>query len=233
MLLDCGFPLHDTIARLARLGLDGADLQAIIVTHEHGDHVRGVGPLARRFGIPVWMSAGTRRACEAMLGVVPALYTFDSHTPFAIGDLAVEPFPVPHDAREPCQFVFGDGAQRLGILTDVGSTTPHMTQMLQCCDALLLECNHDRELLEQGDYPPSLKQRIGGKLGHLDNDTSAGLLAKLDRSRLQHVIAMHLSEKNNTPYLARSSLSAVLDCALNWVQVADQDRGFDWRELTP
>lgn len=224
--------MHETLTRLGRLGLSGEDLQAIVVTHEHGDHVRGVGALARRFAIPVWMSAGTRRACQPALGTVPALHVFDGYSRFAIGDLLIEPFPVPHDACEPCQFVFSDGTQRLGVLTDVGSITPHMTQMLQRCDALLLECNHDIELLQQGDYPPSLKQRVGGKLGHLNNADSAALLAQLDYSRLQHVVAMHLSEKNNTPYLARSALSAVLGCALNWIQVADQDRGFDWRELS-
>jgi phosphoribosyl 1,2-cyclic phosphodiesterase len=127
----------------------------------------------------------------------------DSHEPFSVGDLGIQPFPVPHDAREPVQFVLSDGAARLGVLTDAGHVTSHMVAMLDGCDALVLECNHDAAMLAKGSYPPVLKRRMGGPWGHLDNAAAASLLAQLDMSRLRHVVAAHLSEQNNSPMLAR------------------------------
>lgn len=231
VLLDCGFTLKETLPRLARLGVAPAQLSAIVVTHEHGDHVRGVAALARQYRVPVWMTAGTRRALGAAYKPASDLHLFSSHRAFAIGDLSIEPFPVPHDAYEPSQFVFSNGDRRIGVLTDAGSLTPHIEQVLSRCDALILECNHDADMLRESAYPESLKQRIGGKLGHLDNDTSAALLARIDVSRLQHIVAAHLSEKNNTPYLARSALSRALACAASWIEIADQERGLGWRQL--
>ena len=232
-MLDCGFTLKETLSRLARLHVEPERITAVVVTHEHGDHVRGVGAFARKFGVPVWMTAGTWRACRAQSGAgpLPDIRLFSSHSVFAIGDVQVEPFPVPHDAHEPAQFVFSDGARRLGVLTDTGCSTPHIECCLNACDALLLECNHDRDLLFSGDYPPSLKERVGGRLGHLDNAASAAILGRLDTSRLTHLVAAHLSEKNNTPALARWALASVLGCAESWIGIADQDRGLGWREL--
>ena len=228
LLLDCGFSIKETESRLARLGLHAEHLTAILVTHEHADHVNGVAPLARRYKLPVWMTAGTAQATRnrGMDGVDTRL--FSSHESFAIDGIEVTPFPVPHDAREPCQFVFGDGHWRLGVLTDAGSSTAHIETSLSRCHGLVLECNHDPDLLRDSDYPQSLKERIGGRLGHLANATAAMILSRLDCSRLQHLIAAHLSEKNNTPGRARRSLSGVLGCAPQWVQVAEQDTGFDW-----
>jgi phosphoribosyl 1,2-cyclic phosphodiesterase len=148
-----------------------------------------------------------------------------------IGDVAVEPIPVPHDAREPCQFVFGDGQYRLGLLTDVGSITPHIETVLSGCDALLLECNYDAGMLAAGSYPPSLKRRVASRYGHLDNEQAAGLLRRIDTSRLQHLVGMHLSENNNTPETARAALCAALGCEYHWIALADQEMGFGWREL--
>lgn len=233
VMLDCGFTLKETLARLARLGLDGTDLAAIVVTHEHGDHVRGVGPLARKFDLPVWMTPGTWRAVQNQAGVepLPHLELFSAHAPFAIGDVHIEPFPVPHDAAEPSQFVFSDGNRRLGVLTDTGCGTAHIEACLSGCDALMLECNHDRKMLFDGDYPPSLKERIAGRMGHLDNEASAGILARLDNSRLQHLVIAHISEKNNTPALARAALGRVLGCGGSDIEVARQDDGLAWREV--
>jgi phosphoribosyl 1,2-cyclic phosphodiesterase len=149
----------------------------------------------------------------------------------AIGDLQVSPYTVPHDAREPLQFVFTDGAYRLGVLTDVGTSTPHITAMLSGCDGLVLECNHDLEMLAASRYPQSLKARIGGNHGHLSNDAAADVLASLDRTRLQHVVAAHLSQQNNLPQLARSALAGVLGAAVDDVVVASQDEGFAWLAL--
>lgn len=229
ILIDCGFGPRELTSRLARLGLAPDDLAAILVTHEHGDHVGGVARAAARFSIAVHMSHGTCAAADLAGQTEVAL--FDSHTAFAIGDLQIQPFPVPHDAREPTQFVVSDGEWRLGVLTDAGCVTPHMVEMLDGCDGLVLECNHDAEMLRTGSYPWQLKQRVGGRLGHLDNAAAASLLGRVDRRRLQHVVAAHLSEQNNTPDLARAALASVLGCPERDVAVADQQQGFDWRQL--
>ena len=231
LLLDCGFGIRDTEARLARLGLKADDLDAIIVTHEHDDHVGGVARLARKYELPVYLTHGTLTALDGARSRIAQITLIDSHTPFAIGDIEVRPYPVPHDAREPAQFVFSDGGASLGMLTDTGSSTPHIESMLSGLDALVLECNHDLDLLAKGSYPPYLKQRISGRLGHLDNETAARLLASLDCSRLQHLIAAHLSQQNNTPELARAAMAQALGCEPEWIAVADQQDGFDWREL--
>lgn len=233
ILLDCGFSLKETIARLARLERDGSALSAILLTHEHSDHAGGIGVVARRFNIPVWMTPGTFSALEPKMGKVPPIHLFNVHELFEIGDIQVQPFPVPHDAREPSQFVFTEGDVRLGFLTDTGSATAHIESMLHACQALVLECNHDREMLYNGVYPPHLKERIGGSHGHLDNDTAADILSRLDTSKLECLVAAHLSQKNNTPALARAALSRAINCDPAWVQAADQKRGLPWRELSP
>jgi phosphoribosyl 1,2-cyclic phosphodiesterase len=229
LLVDCGFSVAETRRRLARLGKEPEGLAAILVTHEHTDHARGVESLARKFDIPVWATAGTAAAWTGAASL--DIRFFSAHQPFAVGDLEVLPFPVPHDAREPAQFAFSDGASRLGLLTDTGSSTPHIQRMLDRCDALLLECNHDPDMLAAGHYPPSLKARILGDLGHLSNLQAAELLRELDRSRLQHLVAAHLSEKNNTPHLAVAALASGIDCASDWIAVADQSSGLSWRSL--
>jgi phosphoribosyl 1,2-cyclic phosphodiesterase len=155
----------------------------------------------------------------------------DSHAAFVVGDIEVRPFPVPHDAREPVQFVFSDGRSVFGLLTDTGCVTPHMIAMLSACDALMLECNHDLDLLADGNYPVALKRRIAGRFGHLDNASAADLLARIDHRRLKHVVAAHLSQENNRPELARGALASVLGCAQDWIGVADQDNGLDWRDV--
>lgn len=232
LLLDCGFGLKDSVARLARLGVVPEQLSGIVVTHEHSDHIAGVGRLARKFNLPVWLTHGTLRNQPKVFAGITALCEVDAHQSFAIGDLEVSPYPVPHDAAEPVQYVLGDGAKRLGVLTDAGSSTPHILAMLSGCDALVLECNHDARMLQEGDYPYSLKQRVGGRFGHLSNAQAAAILAGLDVSRLQHILAAHISAHNNTQELAVSVLSEVLNCEPGWVGVAQQQAGFDWREIS-
>lgn len=231
VLIDCGFGVRDTTARLARLGLVPAALAAILVTHEHSDHVGGVPAFAARNGIPVWATFGTLAVVSERFEGMPRVYGFDSHDAFAIGALEISPIPVPHDAREPVQYVIGDGAHRIGVLTDLGVSTPHVEASLSGCDALVLECNHDAAMLANGDYPYPLKRRIAGRFGHLDNDAAGQLLGRLDTSRLVHLIAAHLSRQNNTPELARAALATALGCEPDWIGVADQATGFDWREI--
>jgi phosphoribosyl 1,2-cyclic phosphodiesterase len=231
VMLDCGFSVKDTLQRLLSLERDGSEIDAILVTHEHSDHVSGVGALARRLDIPVWATSGTLHASEKRLGKVPEINLIEPEQAFAIGDIEISPFTVPHDAREPVQFVFSDGNVRLGILTDVGQSTPHIEEVLNGLDSLALECNHDLKMLMQGPYPAALKARVSGGQGHLDNTTAARLLAKLDTSRLQHLVAVHLSETNNTPSLARHALSSEVGCEPDFVQVADQDVGLPWHAI--
>jgi phosphoribosyl 1,2-cyclic phosphodiesterase len=230
VMVDCGFGQRETLRRLARLGRDPADLSGILITHEHGDHIGSVFPFARRHRLPVWLSHGTLAACVSEVAEVD-VRIIDSHVAFVVEALEIQPFPVPHDAREPVQFVFSDGIRRLGLLTDAGDVTQHMRNVLSGVDGLVLECNHDAALLAASNYPPSLRRRIAGRLGHLENGDAAGLLRDIDCSRLQHVVAAHLSARNNHPSLAIGALASVLDDAGERVSVACQEGGFDWRHL--
>ena len=231
LMIDCGFGVRDTAARLARLGLAPRDLDAIVVTHEHSDHVGGVAAFAAKHAIPVWLTFGTLSVVGERFACMDRVYGFDSHDRFAVGAIEVHPFPVPHDAREPVQFVITDGTVRLGVLTDIGMSTPAVERALSGCDALVLECNHDAAMLSEGPYPPALKARIAGRFGHLDNAASSALLAALDNSRLRHIVAAHLSKQNNTPAHARTALAQALGCSDDWIGVADQSTGFGWREI--
>ena len=230
VLLDCGFSLKEAVARLARLDVTPFQLNGIVVTHEHGDHIGGVARLARKFKLPVWMTHGTLLTQQAAFADI-AVTELDPHHRIAIGDIEVQPFLVPHDAREPVQYVFSDGERRLGVLTDTGHITPHIEASLAGCHALVLECNHDEEMLRGGRYPPSLKQRVGGRFGHLSNRQAAGLLATLDTGRLQHIVAAHLSKQNNQPELAAQALSAVLACKEEEIVIASQSEGLQWVEI--
>jgi phosphoribosyl 1,2-cyclic phosphodiesterase len=231
VLIDCGFGIRDAVARLQRAGVEPESLTAIIVTHEHGDHIGGVAAFAAKFGTTVWLTFGTLSVVSESFADVPSVKSFDSHDVFSIGDIEVRPFPVPHDAREPVQFVCSDGRWRLGVLTDIGSSTAHVETSLSGCDALVLECNHDLDLLENGSYPRPLKQRIAGRFGHLDNGEAARLVSRIDTSRLKHLIAAHLSQENNRPELARGALAGALNCDPGWIGIADQSLGFAWREF--
>ena len=233
LLLDCGFSTRATIEKLARLSISPEEIAGIVVTHEHSDHVGGVFKFANRFGIPVYLTAGTLVACRQVKSnlPLPVCHQIGSQAVFAVGDIEVTPFAVPHDAREAVQYVFSNGSKRLGVLTDCGRITPHVLEVLGVCDALVVECNHDREMLLASDYPDFLKRRIMGNLGHLANDQAADLLCQLETGKLQHIIAMHLSEQNNLPELAVKALSRALGCAEDWIGVACQENGFAWRQV--
>ena len=232
LLLDCGFGLRDSVERLARINIQPEQLTGILITHEHEDHAGGVFKLARKYNLKVWMTHGTHRMLERLMpneGVITEI--IDSHTAFTINDIHITPFPVPHDAREPIQYLFSDGYKKLGVLTDTGCSTPHIETVLSGCHALVIECNHDLNMLMNGPYPHSLKQRVSSRLGHLDNQSAAKILSKIDTSNLKHIIAAHLSEKNNKAELAVAALSSALKCEKNWVGIASQDFGFEWREI--
>lgn len=229
ILLDCGFSLRETERRLERLDLEARDLQGVLVTHEHSDHVGGVGVLSRKHELPVWLTTGTlARSRDADFFTTHIIHAHDT---FQIGDLNIEPFPVPHDAREPCQFVFSDGRKRLGILTDTGCITPHIERTLAGVHGLLLECNYDPDMLRDGPYPQALKQRVAGRLGHLANQQAMKLLVKMDHKQLECLIAMHISENNNSPELVRAALDETLTEQVQTLHVACQQEGFGWQEL--
>lgn len=230
LLVDCGFSLRETEARLSRLGLAAAGLSGILVTHEHGDHVSGVARLARRYSLSVWLTHGTLLAQEQAFAGLD-ITEIDSHCAFSVAGMQVLPYPVPHDAREPVQFVLGDGARRLGVLTDAGHATQHVVDTLYGCDALVLECNHDETMLAEGSYPWHLKQRVGGQYGHLSNAAAAALLARLDHGRMQHVVAAHLSRKNNLPKLASAALADVIGDGRERVGLATQDEVTGWLSI--
>ncbi len=228
VMLDCGFGLKEVERRLARAGVVPTQLAGILVTHEHSDHVGGVFKLARRYQLPVWLSHGSVEGSlrDEMAGV--DIRICRDGEAFNVGALQVTPYTVPHDAREPLQYVATDGRSKLGVLTDVGQSTPHLLAALGGCDALLLEFNHDSEMLAQSAYPAWLKSRIAGPLGHLSNAHSAAILQALDRSRLKRLVAAHLSQKNNTPELAQAAIDSVIGGDGVEVVIAAQDAGFDW-----
>ena len=228
LLVDCGFTVKETQRRLARLGLSAGDLDAVIVTHEHSDHIGGVGPLARKFQLPVYMTPGTQRSKN--LGALPELVLIKSYKAFTIKSIEVTPVAVPHDAAEPAQFIFEAGQRRLGLLTDLGSITPHVEKHYQYCDGLILEANHDPLMLASGSYPVSLKQRVGGPWGHLSNQQAADFLSRIDYSKLQQLVIAHISQQNNTLELAQRAFADVVD-PIGEVHYACQDEGFQWISL--
>jgi phosphoribosyl 1,2-cyclic phosphodiesterase len=229
VMMDCGFSLADTKARLERAGLSPSDICAIVVTHEHDDHLGGVARFAKRYAIPVYLTRGTAQWLPLDFPAV-LVHCIESHQPFGVNDLEVDPFPVPHDAREPVQFVFSDGDARLGVVTDLGTITQHVVEKLSGCQALVIECNHDLDMLMTGPYPDGLKRRVSGRFGHLCNVDSGRLVAALDRGKLRHLIAAHLSQQNNTPALAIAALALAAGCEDDWIGVATQDAGFPWRD---
>lgn len=225
LLVDCGFSVKEAQQRLERFEKAPQDLTAILVTHEHSDHIKGVAALARRYDLPVYMTPGTYHSRD--LGELPDLRLIEAYAPFEVQGLRVNPVAVPHDAREPSQYVFEYAGMRLGILTDLGSITPHVEACYQDLDAMILEANHDPVMLASGSYPPSLKQRVGGQWGHLSNQQAAGFLQRLNCERLQHLVVAHISQQNNSLELAQATLGPVT-ADVKQVTYACQNQGFDW-----
>jgi phosphoribosyl 1,2-cyclic phosphodiesterase len=230
LLIDCGLSVKELSKRLAQADLNLDDLDAVFVTHEHADHIGHTQQLAKRTSLPVWMSRGTALASGVLEWGLPSdqLHFAKDGQPISLGALQLQPFTVPHDAREPLQLRCSDGAHSLGVLTDLGHGSDHVVQALQACHALLLECNHDSELLSQSAYPSFLKKRIAGPLGHLSNAESAQLASALRHDGLNLLVAAHLSERNNRPDMAQTVLSLALDCAPEDIPVADPLNGTPW-----
>lgn len=228
VMIDCGFSLRETTRRLERLAVAPAELDAILVTHEHSDHCSGVAALSRKFDIPVYLTHGTAGSgrCDGSF----EHRCFNCEDSFAIGPVQVKAVAVPHDAAEPCQFRLSCDGNTLGILTDLGSITPHVVENFSSCDSLLLEFNHDLPMLMAGQYPPQLKRRVGGDWGHLNNEQAVDLLRQIDHGDLRHLVVGHISEKNNSLEMARDALLDWRD-SLEGVVFAEQGTGFDWLDL--
>ena len=229
VLVDCGLGLRQLMARLAVEGIGPADLDGIFITHEHGDHIGCAPMLVARYGVPLWTSAGTAQYA-AFAGLESALNLVRDGQVFAIGGLQLHPFTVPHDAREPLQLRCTDGDRVLGLMTDIGHVTGHALAALAGCHALVLESNHDVELLAQSRYPDFLKRRVGGQHGHLSNVQAAAALGALRHDRLNTVVAAHLSERNNRPDLVSRAFAAVLGCGEADVLLAER-HGRGWLDV--
>jgi phosphoribosyl 1,2-cyclic phosphodiesterase len=231
VLVECGLGQRELQARLKAAGLAPGDLHAIFITHEHSDHVGCAPLLAERLGIPLWMSHGTWQAIGEPVAGGWVRFASDG---MAIGlseHCTLHPFTVPHDAREPLQLVASDGERRLGLCTDLGHASAHVVQSLQGCHALVLESNHDPDLLAASRYPAFLKRRVAGALGHLSNAAAAQLLAQLLHEDLRLVVAAHLSERNNRPELALGELQAAFGIFSPQLLAATAAQGCDWMQV--
>lgn len=230
VLVDCGLGLKQLLYRLGEAGLQAEDIHAVFITHEHGDHIGCARALALRYRIPVWMSQGTHSAIGAP-DFDGLLHRARDGKAIDLGGLQLTPFTVPHDAREPLQLSCTDGSAKLGILTDLGHATAHVMAHLEDCDALLLECNHDTEMLAQSAYPASLKRRVGGQYGHLSNTAAAEIARALGHQGLKHLVAAHLSAQNNCPALVQGLMADALSRSAEDIIVARPDVGTRWLQI--
>lgn len=230
LLVDCGFGMRQLQSRLGVAGLQPSDIHALFITHEHSDHVGCALALALRERIPVWMSQGTYAAI-GQPDFAGLLHIAQDGDAIDLGTFEALPFTVPHDAREPLQLRLTDGAAHLGVLTDLGHASAHVLKHLAGCHALLLESNHDPDLLEASRYPAFLKRRIGGTHGHLANTAAAGILRAVQHPGLQCVVAAHLSAQNNRAELVQTLLAQALNWSAPDIGIAHPAHGTDWLDV--
>lgn len=230
LLIDCGLGLKQLLHRLGLAGFTPTDLGAIFITHEHADHIGCALSLSLRYRIPVWMSRGTHDAIGGP-DFDGLLHIASDDAAIDLGALQVTPFTVPHDAREPLQLTCTDGSAKLGVLTDLGHATAHVLSHLAACDALLLECNHDTDLLMASGYPAFLKRRVGGLHGHLSNSNAAEIARALNHGGLKHLVAAHLSAQNNRPAAVQALMAEALAWSANDIVVATAHDGCPWLQV--
>jgi len=231
LMIDCGFSIKETTRRLERVGKSPQDISAILVTHEHSDHWKGVLPFSSKFSIDVYATAGCYRAVNVSPTTSKLLKVICSHSGFMINNVHVLPIPVPHDANEPVQYIFSYDQYRLGILTDVGNITPYIIEQYNNCTGLLVEANHDVELLQAGAYPKFLKDRVAGQWGHLNNHQTASLLSAIDQQSIQKLVIGHISESNNNSARVKQAIEDVF-ASSEKIIYANQNEGFDWVYLS-
>jgi phosphoribosyl 1,2-cyclic phosphodiesterase len=217
ILVDAGISCRETVKRMRAAGDDPRALSAILITHEHTDHVYGLAVLARKFQVPVFMTEATHRAWARSLrddaGECPQLTRleiFPAGRSFQVGDIGVTPFTIPHDAADPVGLTFRAEGIKVGIATDLGYMPPNVCDHLRGCDVLVIESNHDLEMLRVGPYPWSVKQRVGSPTGHLSNDKLAKFFRTEYDGNASYIVLAHISEQNNHPELARGSAENAL-----------------------
>ena len=230
LLVDCGLGIRQLQSRLGEAGLAVSQINAIFITHEHGDHIGCALAVSRRHGIPVWMSQGTYAAIGSpdfgdLLQIARDGVAID------VGGLEITPFTVPHDASEPLQLSCTNGVAKLGIVTDLGHATAHVLAHLTRCDALLLECNHDTDMLARSAYPDFLKRRVGGAYGHLSNTAAADIARSVMHQGLKYVVAAHLSAQNNRTELVQEQMSEALGCSSHDIIIAEPVTGTAWLQI--
>ena len=213
VLLDVGLSWSRTASSLASIGVDPFTINAIVISHEHSDHVAGIGPVSRKLKCPIYVAPKTLAFASSRFERVDSslLVPIAAGRPFEVGDLQFNPFPVPHDAADPLGFVVRNGCAKVGIATDLGYPTKLVRECLKGCNVLVVESNHDKRMLLDGPYPWNIKQRIASRHGHLSNEQSAALLSALVHEELLAVLLSHLSEENNTPEMAFNSAARVLN----------------------
>jgi len=230
LLIDCGFSLKKIEAKAADFGFNLADLSAILVTHEHSDHISGVAKLANKYQIPVYLTFGTAQKINERLdaNLLRAIHGGQS---LIINDLSILAVTVPHDCSEPVQFVFTcvQSSKSLGVLTDVGHISKHVVKAYSQLTGLLIEFNYDQAMLDAGPYPYSLKQRVSSDYGHLSNEQSISLLRAIDSKNMTSLIIGHISEKNNHPDIIKNLLK--VETHLPEPLLATQSNGFSWVTL--
>jgi phosphoribosyl 1,2-cyclic phosphodiesterase len=220
VLVDAGLSGIELERRMAAKGLSPEMLSAVVITHEHTDHIKGAGILSRRFDIPLYLNQKTMRAASKKMGTIHGAQNFKCGVPFHIGDLKIDPFSISHDAADPSGFTLEHGGVKLGIATDLGVATHLVKTYLKGCALLYLEANHDPDMLNNGPYPWYLKQRVKGRLGHLSNAAAGDLVNDIRDNALCHVILAHLSHENNTPEKALQTFQERLDSPSLQVEVA-------------
>lgn len=226
LLVDAGFSGREIAQRLARLGVTPESIDALVITHEHGDHVRGAGIFARRHGTPLYLTAATREAMGSLLRGSERWLEMTAGRAFDVGTIRVDPFPTAHDAADPVSVTLTSPCgSRVGVATDLGRPTTGIRHALAGCHFLVLEANHDEGLLRQGPYPPSVQARIASSHGHLSNRAAASFLEELLHPGLAGVLLAHLSAECNTPELASAPVRRVLERSgwSGWLGVAGQD----------
>ncbi|MCB1007948.1 MAG: MBL fold metallo-hydrolase [Acidobacteria bacterium] len=235
LLVDAGFSCREIERRMRAVEVDPASIDALVLTHEHEDHVRGADRFARRHRVPVYASAGTLAGTRFAPEIAARVERIESGRPFEVAGFEIEPFDIPHDAREPVGFVIADGAgRRVGLVADLGCRSRLAWGRLTDLDLLLLETNHDLEMLRSGPYPWSLKQRVAGRHGHLSNVDAAEGLPELVGDRLRFVVLYHLSRTNNLPALAAAAIAEPLEKlrAAAEIVVSQQFEPTSWLEVT-
>jgi phosphoribosyl 1,2-cyclic phosphodiesterase len=231
ILIDAGLSAREIDRRLRLIGRSPTALDGVLISHEHHDHIQGVGALARRYKLPVYANPATWQQAQPVVGPVEEWREITTGTQFALKDLVVEPFSLPHDADDPVAFRLTWRRRSVAVVTDLGYSSQLVRERLRGCHLLVLEANHDAAMLKAGPYPWPLKQRIAGKSGHLSNLQSSQLLCDVLHDELEHVVLAHLSEINNHPDLARQTAQAILGSRGTQLGVASQREVSAWVHL--